>query len=163
VVAWWRKARLDPLDEGWQEWYDSVVQDLVNRQRLSEFMATQSLIQIYLCAAQAKLFFTYDFLRPLKQERHVRDTGKYPPGREWEAPYPINLGRQVFSSTQYKIKDNVGHRTLRPLQAAMELCDLIKPGELVYCVADYLATLIPLYVSCKFKVRRAATFRPFTR
>jgi len=104
----------------------------------------KSLLQVYICAAFAKIFFSIDIMRPIELERHFRRTRVFlhPSETDVEGLYQTPSG---YIMRFYKTKDSTMFRLFCPLQVAMELCEEVHPECLTYRIADYLAGIVATY------------------
>lgn len=112
---------------------------------------SNSLIQVYICAAVAKSYLNLDVLWPLELERR-RIAGEFDDedivDESSEAEHDGTP--RLVCSRWFKMRDDNMHRLFLPLTCAIQLCDEIQPARLVYIVADYLAEIIPYYTAGLF-------------
>jgi len=147
ALSLWGEASINPLGLNIPGIYGAVHSGLT----YSELTSKKSLMQIYICAAQAKFFFNVDVMRPIYRESYFLRTGIHTEGEGWDAPFKIKMSNgQIHYTRQYKMVEDMDHRSHRALQAAADLCDRV-PEELVTYAAEYLAGQIPIHISRTFK------------
>lgn len=116
---------------------------------LSSLCGRRSLIDIYFALAQAKIFFKLDIMASIVKTELWRG------GTEeimnhlngFDAPYALELG---YNTKAFVTRDNVIHRFMRSLSAALTICDSVCPENLVHYVAKHLAGITALYVRSTF-------------
>jgi len=136
----WHLATIHPFD---------IVESLnieLPEQGFTEKQLTvrKSLIQVYICAAWAKIFFSVDIMRPIELERHLRQNGAFLHLQEImeDEEYITPSGHFM---RRYKMKDHLMFRLYRPMDVAMELCEDVRPETLAYYAVDYLAGVVATY------------------
>jgi hypothetical protein len=116
-------------------------QDYMSEEELS---SPKSLMQVYTCIALAKSFLNLDVLWHLELERK-RTAGELDDADAdvMEAHFEDMDPRL----RRFRMRDDYLHRMYLPLTCAIQLCDQIRPARLAYLVADYLAEIIPYFVT----------------
>ncbi|KIJ47989.1 hypothetical protein M422DRAFT_45480 [Sphaerobolus stellatus SS14] len=150
TIKWWSYAHMDPLDAE----FPRIRGATEDGATFAQLISSKSLIDVYLCFGQAKVFFNLDVMRRIEQENLVR-RGYDVHMEGWDAVYKIVLPNEGLHYTrQYKMEDSLMHRTFRPLQAALNLCEAI-PRDLAFHAAKYLAENVPLFVSMPLVLKHA--------
>jgi len=140
ALNWWKIARIPPPYE--------TFSTLRNPPSYRKLISKKSLIQVYVCIAQAKAFYNIDVRRPIELEEYLNSTGEHLESTDWELSYDIRIPNwENHQTRQYKMKDHTMHRLFRPMTAAINLCDEIQPENLAYYAANYLAKNVPLFTA----------------
>jgi hypothetical protein len=107
-------------------------------------MSSESLIQVYVCAALAKCFLNHDVLWHIELEKK-RIAGELDDVDDED----IAGEEAVDCSTarRFKMRDDTMHRVYLPFTCALMLCDLVRPERVAYVAANYLASIVPLYAT----------------
>lgn len=106
-------------------------------------MSSDSLIQVYICAAIAKCYLNRDVLFNTDMEQSRRAGLN-------EVDKDIIVDDNPLATRRYKMRDHEMHRVYLPFACALKLCDRVRPERMAYIVADYLAAVTPLFVTGQF-------------
>ncbi|KAF8519608.1 hypothetical protein BU17DRAFT_89732 [Hysterangium stoloniferum] len=103
------------------------------------------LINIYIYAAVAKSFYNSNVASQIEMDKRWTQ-GMFNDVRPDESNlvYPYNGD---FTLRPFQAADECVYRHFNPLDYALALCDLVRPREIVYRIADYLAGNIPAYTT----------------
>lgn len=111
-------------------------------------MSSNSLIQVYVCAAIAKCYLNHDVLWNIYLEQS-RQAGEFNDAEEEETTLDNAPGFDTtgYTTRRFKMRDDHMHRVYLPLTCALRLCDRVLPERVAYVVADYLAGVVPLFAT----------------
>lgn len=132
--------------------------DALPETRYRELMANKSLIQVYICIALSRRFLGADVLKALSYRQ-----GANHPSRELLRRKGLELPDLANGEDPCKMKDDKMYRLFLPLTCASKLCDTIRPEDLAYRVADYIADITPWYTICVCSVCLAQSIDLLTR
>ncbi|KAF8510709.1 hypothetical protein JB92DRAFT_2938582 [Gautieria morchelliformis] len=110
-----------------------------------QLMSSNSLIQVYLCAALAKCFLNYDVLWHIDLEKRWIAGELNDVDEEDIAAHEGAFGSST--TRRFKMRDDTMHRVYLPFTCALMLCDLVQPERVAYIAANYLASIVPLYAT----------------
>ncbi|KAF8464817.1 hypothetical protein JB92DRAFT_3063856 [Gautieria morchelliformis] len=127
------------------------------------FSESDSLIQVYLCAAFAKSYLNLNVLWPLELERqHAAGELDDAEAEVMDAHFrDVDMDSGNPRLRRFRMGDECMHKVYLPLTCAIQMCDRIQPARLAYLAADYLAEIIPFFSTVPLILKSAQDLEDF--